>query len=432
MGRRPFGRSGDGGPRVAKPQRTQQELLPTSLDEAVPADHPVRGIWELVERLDLSAFYDRIRVRGEMPGRPAIDPKILITLWTFATAEGVGSARALAQLCERDVYYRWICGGVSVNHHTLSDFRTQHQVEVDGLLTQTVAALMKHGVVTLKRVTQDGTKVRAAAGAASFRREETMKECLAIAKQQLETLRKELEDDSGAASRRERAARERAATERVAAIEAALAELPQLKDERAESDRLNKERAKTKGEIRVSTTDKDARVMKMADGGFRPAFNVQFAVDVDSDCIVGLDVSNAGTDGRQLEPVAADILNRTGTLPRQYLVDGGYVGVDNIRRLAQAGVETFAPVPKARKPGVDPHSPRRDDDAWIREWRQRMSDDVAKEIYKQRAAVAERLNAEMKQHRGLKQFAVRGLAKVTAVVTLSAFAYNLLQLLKAT
>lgn len=164
--------------RVLEADRKQIRMAAVDMEELLPPDHRARSIWDAVGGLDLSAFYREIVARGSAPGRPAVDPKILVALWLYATTEGIGSARHVARLCERDDAYRWICGGVSVNHHLLSDFRVMREGELDELLTQVIAVMMHQGLVTLKRVAQDGMRVRASAGAASFRREESLRACL--------------------------------------------------------------------------------------------------------------------------------------------------------------------------------------------------------------------------------------------------------------
>jgi hypothetical protein len=305
-------------------------------------------------------------------------------------------------------------------------------MKVDKLLTRVIGLLTTNGVIKMRQVAQDGTRVRASAGASSFRREKTLQVCLDEAAAQVETLRAELAHDAGASTRRVAAAKQRAAEGRRAAVEAALAQFPEVNQQRAVMDRRNKKRAATKGAPRVSTTDPEARVMKMADGGYRPAFNVQFATDVDSGCIVGANVTNQGADSHQLEPMVVDVLERTGVLPEDYLVDGGYRGHHNIEGLAAAGVTTYAPVFKPQKKGVDPFAPRRDDTPVIADWRARMATDEAKKIYAQRGATAERVNADLKAHRGLGSFNVRGLEKVKAVVLLSALTFNILRYLALT
>lgn len=414
------------GPRLVSPDRRQLLLQPMDLEGLVGEDHPVRGIWAVVEKLDLSAFYDEIAARGSDPGRPATDPTVLLALWVYANSEGVGSARLLERLCARDAPYRWICGGVSVNHHTLSDFRTGHEKEIDGLLTQTLAALMKHGVVKLQRVAQDGMKVRASAGAASFRRRQSLERCLEEAKEQVRKLKRELHEDGSASTRRQKAARERATNARQAAVEAALAEVPKIEQQRANKRPSEKKR---QGEIRVSTTDAESRVMKMADGGFRPAYNVQFATDASGDCIVGVGVTNHGTDQPHVVPMLDDIQRRTGKVPEEYLVDGGFVSLDNIEVIAGRGAVAYAPVSEPHKKNVDRYQPKPDDSAAVAAWRTRMGTESAKRIYVERGALAERTNADLRVHRGLDRLNVRGMAKVKSVVLLAALTFNALRMI---
>lgn len=250
-------------PRILEANRTQVLLRPTDLESLLPADHPARALWACAERLDLTAFYAPIAAVEGVAGRPAIDPKILLALWLYATSEGVGSAREVARLCEAHDAYRWICGGVHVNYHTLSDFRVAHQAALDAVLTETLAVLLKEGLITLTRVAQDGTRIRASAGAASFRRETSLHRCLMEAEAQVR--RCAAEDDATVATRtaRQAAAQARAARERQARVAQALAQLPAV--------RAAKKTPAARAEARVSTTDPEARVMKMADGGFRPA-----------------------------------------------------------------------------------------------------------------------------------------------------------------
>ncbi len=420
--------SDDNAPRVVKPVRNQLSLQPMDLEALVPEDHPARGIWALVERLDLAPFYDEIQARGESAGRPATDPAVLLALWLFANSEGVGSARLLERLCERDAPYRWICGGVPVNYHTLSDFRVKHGKKLDRLMTQVLAVLMKEGVVQLKRVVQDGMKVRASAGAASFRRRQSLERCRKEAEEQIRKLRREIAEDPSASTKRVNAAKERAAKAQLNAVEAALAELPQIEEERAERDAKHRTDAKRRGEIRVSTTDAECRVMKMADGGFRPAYNVQLATDA-SGFIVGADVTHNGTDQPHVTPMLDEIKRRTRKTPREYLVDGGFVSLENIQVVSDRGATPYAPVPMPKKPGIDPHAPKDDDTPEIAAWRRRMGTKQAKRIYVQRGVLAERTNADLRVYRGLDRLNVRGLVKVKTVVLLAALSFNLVKLL---
>lgn len=415
-------------PRVVSPNRNQLLLRPTDLEQVIPPEHPARGVWGFVEGLDLSAFYDEIKARGSEPGRPATDPRVLLALWIWANAEGVGSARQLAELCERDAPYQWICGGVPVNPHTLSDFRTGHGKKIDLLLTQVLASLMKHGVVKLRRVAQDGMKIRASAGAASFRRRQSLERCLEEAKEQVRKLKREIAEDGSASRRREQAARERAAAERQAQVEAALEAMKEIEERRAKRAAEKPSDEKRVGEIRASTTDAECRVMKMADGGFRPAYNVQLATD-ESGVIVGADVTNNGTDQPHVEPMLDEIERRTGKTPSEYLVDGGFVSLENIEVLSSRGATVYAPTPKPKKDSVDRYAPKKGDSPAVAAWRVRMGTEDAKRIYVQRGVLAERTNADLRVHRGLDRLSVRGLAKVKAVVLLAALSFNILRVI---
>lgn len=415
-------------PRLREAERRQVTLQAMDFEALVPLDHAVRGLWAMVEALDLSEFYGAIEARGSAPGAPATDPKILLALWLYANIEGIGSARLLARLCERDAPYRWICGGVTVNYHGLADFRVAHGRKLDNLLTQVIAALMKRGVVKLNRVAHDGMKVRASAGAASFRRRQSLERCLKEAQEQVRRLRREVEEDGSASSRREKAARERAAAEREANIAAALETMAELEKKQAEPDRQSPSVVKRRKEPRASTTDSASRVMKMPDGGFRPAYNVQLATDA-SGAIVGADVTNEGTDYAQLKPMLDQIERRTGRVPREYLVDGGYVKLANIDVISDHGATPYAPVPTPKDKRVDPYEPKPGDSLAVASWRVRMKSDEGKRTYVQRGALAERTNADLRGHRKLDRLNVRGLTKVKAVVLLGALALNLMKLL---
>jgi transposase len=407
-------------PRVQRPNRQQLEWRPVDLDGVLPVDHRARVVWDFVEQLDLRPLYAAIRaVEGE-PGRPAIDPAILMGLWLYATLEGVGSARALARLCDEHDAYRWLCGGVGVNHHTLAAFRVGHAERLDDLLTRSVAALTADGLVPLTRVAHDGLRVRAHAGRGSFRSAGGLRAALAAAQAQVRALRDEVHDDPAATTRRQRAARERAATDRQRRVAEAVHRLPALEADAARRDQKGG-KGRARGPRRVSTTDPDARVMKMADGGYRPAFNAQFATDTQSQVIVGVAVTNAGTDAGQLVPMVDQVQRRYGQAPAEWLADGGFVVLDDLRTLAQPGrgCRVYAP-PRAGGPRW------RVDEPVIAEWRQRMATEAAQRLYRQRAATAECVNA-LARNRGLQGVLVRGLQKVRAVLLWFALAHNLMR-----
>jgi transposase len=406
--------------RLREPNRKQLILEPTDLDRLLEPEHPARAIWRVLEQLDLSRFLAPIKAREGVVGRDASDPRMLLALWLYGLSQGVNSAREIARRCEAHHAYRWICGGVSVNYHTLSDFRSAHQAALDGLMTQLLAGLMNRGLLTLERVAQDGTRVRASAGAASFRRRHSLTRCLAQARAHLAALEQQAPAELSA---RQRAARQRAAREYEQRCLKALAEIEHLSAHKA----VAKNHPQRDTETRVSTTDPEARVMKQADGGFRPAYNLQLATETQSRLMVGVGAVNAGTDSHQLEPMLDEIERRTGRLPREHLADGGYMNFESVERAAARGVAVLVPPRANRSDHIDPLTPQPGDSAAIAEYRQRMRSPEGKRIYRERAATAETVNADLKTWRGLDRLLVRGLNKITCVTLLSALTYNLMR-----
>jgi transposase len=417
--------------RVLTAQRNQIALRPVDLEATVGSDHPVRNVWAFVERLDLSALYAQIGSVEGAAGRPAIDPKILMALWLYATLDGVGSAREIERLTEVHDAYRWICGGVNVNHHTLSDFRCRPVDLLDQLLTDSVAVLMHKGLAKLERVAQDGMRVRASAGAGSFRRRLRLKFWQEQARAQVQALKGEIDADPNGANRRRRAAQKRAAEERQKRVEQALEQLAQVEKQKnkkagAKKENETEEQYKKRTEPRASSTDPEARVMKMADGGFRPAYNVQLSTTTDKQIIVGVEVNNCGSDAGQLSPMLDQVEKRYQQCPAEWLADGGFASDADIEDAHSGGTTVYAPVRHPRNSSREPYVPLPDDSQALAQWRQRMGSEAAKEIYKQRAATAECVNA-IARGRGLTQFLVRGLNKVKAVVLWYALAHNLMR-----
>jgi transposase len=388
------------------------ELRASDLESLLPEGHRARLVWASVERQDLTRFYEGIRAVEGGVGRSAIAPEILLALWLYATLDGVGSAREIVRLTEAHDAYRWWCGGVPVNHHTVSDFRTDHGDALDERLSVNIASLMAAGVVTLKPVAQDGIPVRASAGAGSFRRKEQREGYLDTARAEVARLKAELEADPAAAERARDAARRRAAHEREA-------RLPEL-------EAIKQRQGKKPEQARVSMTDAEATVMKMGDGGFRPAYNPQLASDADSLVIVGVEVVTVGSDQGQMVPMVEQVSERCGRAPDAWLVDGGDVGHDQIDQASMSTV-VYGPVPEPKDNTVDPHQVKASDREAVAAWRQRMGTDDAKDLYKRRAATAECVNAQSRT-RGLQQFKVRGLAKVTCVMLIFALAHNLMHM----
>jgi transposase len=397
--------------------RDRVTAIPARLADLLPADHLARLIWELLARLDLTAFYAPIVVVVGGPGQAATDPKILVALWLYALSQGVTSARELNDLCVEHLAYIWLCGGVSMNYHTLSDFRGQHLQALDDLLTQVLACLDEAGLIAYEHTAQDGMRVRANAGAASFRREATLEKRLAEAQAVVAALTALPADAAETRSAREQAAQERATAERVARLEAALAELPAAQAAKPAAEQAD---------ARVSTTDPQARVMKMADGGYRPAYNFEFATDTAHRVIVGVDVTNAGSDKAEMAPMIDQEQERTDRLPDDWLMDGGFVTLAAVDTGTAKGVRIVAPVPKPKDPTRDPTQPLATDSPAVADWRARMATDEAKATYKLRAATSECVNAQARSRHGLLQLRVRGLLKALAVALWIAITHDLL------
>ena len=405
-------------PRLASADRSQVRVMVMDPDRLVPDDDGVRAVWAFVEGMDLSAFFEPIKAFKGEPGRPPIDPKILMALWIQATLDGIGSAREVARQCQMHARYQWICGGVTPGYHRLSDFRSNSEKEFDELLTDTVAVLMHKGLVDLDRVAQDGMKVRASAGAGSFRSGKRLEELHQIAQEQVRRLKEEVEQDGSAGSKRRQAARQRAAEDQARRVEEALAELPEIKERKKSNN------GKKKTEARSSTTDPDARVMKMADAGFRPALNVHMVSDTKTKVIAEVEVNNEGTDLRMAVPLAEQLHRRYGKNPSEWLEDGGCVTLDGIDKLAKRNIRVIAPIRQPRSETKKPTEVRSTDSPAVADWRRRMDTDYAKTVYKQRGATAELVNAHARAF-GLRQFFVRGVEKARSVMLLLAITHNM-------
>ena len=421
--------------RLRVPERRQMAMVVQCPDDLVPAQHPARVVMAVVETLDLSRFSEPIKAREGVAGRDATDPRLLVGLWLYACIRGIGSARELARRCEESAAFRWLCGGVTVNHRLLSDFRGDHGAALDELFTQVIASLVDKELVSVSRVSQDGVRVRVSAGAGSFRREQRLQKLLAESKQHVEELRRQLEcpEYSAALSARQRAARQRAAQEKQQRLEQAIAQLPELKQKQAEAaqkagqgKRGHQIREK---QVRVSASDAEARVMKMPNGGFNPACNVQLATDTESRAIVGVEVSHEGSDSAGLsEPMRAQVEQRSGRKIDQHLLDGGYLRIADLEHAHEQGVELFVPPKPARQPRRRGRElePKPGDSAAVRAWKRRMASAAGQEIYRQRAATSETVNADLRSYRGLTQLTVRGMAKAKCVALWCALAYNVM------
>ena len=431
-------KGGRGAVRLRVPDRSQVTMRLECDERLIPEGHRARVVWDAVCGLGrsgaLEAFKGPIRAREGHAGRDATDPRLLVALWLYGCVRGVGSARELARLCGESAPYKWLCGGVTVNHRMLSEFRVGFGEALDELFTRVVASLVGQGLVRVRRVSQDGTRVRASAGDKGFRRRPTLEALLGEARAQVEALRSLLDDPekSAALSSRQKAARRRAAEGRAARLEAALAQLPALEAKQAarakklgNGEQGRRQRAK---EPRSSTTDPDARVMKMPGGGFRPAYNVQLAADPHGRAVVGVSVTNEGSDAGQAGPMRRQVERRTGRKVEEHLLDGGYLVLEEVERAPAEGVTLYVPPkpPRNRDKRGSEYDPRPTDSEAVRAWRARMGGEEGRAARRERAATSETVNADLKTYRGLARLTVRGLAKVTCVALWSALAYNVM------
>lgn len=418
--------------RFIRADRFQTRWDFVDLEALLPSDHRARIVTSFVESLDLKPLYDAIKAREGEPGRPPADPAVLVALWLYATIEGVGSARQLERLAQRDLAYRWIAGGVPLNHHGLSDFRVGYVEVLDRLLTESVTALIAEGVVTLAEIAVDGTKVRANASRASFRTASKLARVEAAAEQRLAALKAEVECDPEASSRRKRAAQERAAREVKERAERARAALDQVRAEKAKRAKTHPQDEAKKSEPKVSLSDPQARHMRFHDGAIRPAYNAQIAVTPKEGIIVSIEMTDRRNDAGLAGPMVDDMVRRYGTAPENLLVDTHYATCEDIAALAAhaAGpVKVFAPPPSERD-DVSPRTlanrknQRAREPVSVQEWRSRMATQAGQEIFSLRKLI-ERINANLKNH-GFGFIPVRGLIKAKAVALWHALANNLM------
>jgi transposase len=414
--------------RINRADRSQPRFDVVDLESQLGEDHRARTVWEFVSGLDLSEFYARIRARGETAGRPATDPKILLALWLYATLEGVGSARALNQLCSHHIAYRWLCGGVEVNHNILAEFRVESGVLLDRLLTQSLTALIAAGVVTLEEAAIDGTKVRASASKGSLSGAGRLSRMAAAVEERIKGLKRELQADPAASQRRAKKRALDAAEERARRVEAAKAKLAELEAERAERQETHAAEEAQKSEAKASTTDSEARMMKFPDGAMRLAYNVQVATS--RGFVIAVEPTDRRNDKGLAPMLVEQIKARCAAVPGRLLADTGAMTQDDIARLAETypGMTIFSPPPKEKD---DVKEETRRKRAWklrqqptaVRDWRERMAGDEARSIYARRKNT-EHAHAHMK-NRGFATMLVRGIAKVRAVCLLHALAHNL-------
>jgi transposase len=399
--------------RTREPQRTQGVIRFEMPEDRLPTDHPARALWQIVERLDLSAFLADAKAVEGGKGRDRASVRMLMTLWLYAISVGVGSAREIERRLSADAAFQWIVGDERVGRSTLSTFRVGHREALDKLFSDVLGTLVHRGLVSLDLVAQDGTRVRASASAPSFRREASLQECREQAELHLKAVLAEA-DDPDVDLRRQRVR------------EAKARDFEQRVNEAIDVVRELQERGLGGDEPRASTTDPDARVMKMADGGFRPGYNVQLATAGASDggprTVVGVQVTNVGSDMSSISPMLDDIEKRTGQLPKDLLADRNHASMADIKDATERGVSPHIAVPKRSQT----KGPRADHSPEVVAWHARMSTEEAKEKMRARSGLSELTNAHAKTRFAMASVLVRGIDKVTSVVLLTMLTANLL------
>lgn len=334
-------------PKLKPIDRSQGLLRPVVVEELVGPDHKVRAIWELTGRLDLSGFLNDIRSCQGKAGSPAWDPRLLLSVWLYAYSEQVSSAREIERLMEYEPGLMWLSGLGTVNHHTLSDFRAAHEKELKQLLAELLGLLSREGLVKLELVAHDGTKIRAQAGADTFRREKTLEERTALARQMMEELEQESgqEGEQKKQKTRREAARERAAREMGEKMKRAAEELMRLREDKAE---------KEKEQARVSLTEPEARIMKHGDGSIGPGYNVQVSTDAAHQVIVGIEVTQSSSDSGGLAPAMDEVRQVMGRYPEAAVADGGFTNREAILEMQAREVDFYGSLstPKAREAGA--------------------------------------------------------------------------------
>ncbi len=421
------------GPRVLRPERSQPYFGVVDLDTQLPPDHLARVVWSLVTGLDLSEFYARIKARDDVAGRPASDPAVLLALWLYATMDGIGAARAVERLCDHHAAYRWICGGVPVNHDMLSAFRRDSSAMLDRLLTESLTSLVAEGLVTLEEVSIDGTKARARAGRNSLAQDKKLAKLEAAVAQRVAALKSELDDTPEAADRRRQERALRAAQEHASRLQRARERLAEFDQEKAERAKRHAKEEAEKSAPSVSTSDPEARSMRMPDGSIHLAWNVQVATA--NGFIVAIEPTDRRKDSGLAIETVEQIERRCGTTPERLLADATAITQGEIDQLSQRSPEllVYSPPPKERET-VKAETLRKRDwkherepDA-VKQWREWMASDAGKVVYRRRK-LTEHAHAKMK-NRGFGRMPVHGIATVRVVCLLHALAHNMLQALR--
>lgn len=310
--------------------RAQSVLLPVDIEGLVGEEHPARNIWSFVGRLDLAAFVEEVKAVEGQAGRDAIHPRLLISIWIYAITLGIHSAREISRQMGCEPGLQWLAGLRVVNHHTLSDFRSRNEPALRRLFEQVIALLHMKRLVTLERVTQDGTKIRADVSKKTFSREEKIRAHLKLAREQMEHLERQAQEEQS--TRKQKAARERAAHERAQRLEEALEEVQRLQREK------KNERDKP---VQASTTDADAQFMRTSDHGLAPCLNVQLSVDGTHGFIVDVDVVKQPSDSVQMLPAMDRLQAQFGSYPQAAIADGDYTNHETVLGMAERNIDFY-------------------------------------------------------------------------------------------
>ena len=416
------------GVRVIGPDRAQLRWDMVDLDSQLPDDHRARLVWAFVEGLDLSEFYERIKARDAVAGRPATDPRVVLAVWLYATLEGIGSARAIDRLCQQHAAYRWLCGGAPINHDLLSAFRREHAGLLDRLLTQSVTGLIAEKLVTFEELAIDGTKVRAHAGRGSMSKAKRLESIEKAVAERVAELKSELDTDPAEPERRCKRRALQAAEERARRVKQAQQKLAELVQEKAERAKTHATEEAKKGEPKVSVSDPEARMMRLPDGAAAPAWNLQVATA--NGFIVEIDPTDRRRDSGSAPGLIEKVAERCGGAPQRLLADTTAMTQDDIVKLAEhhPDMTVYSPPPPER-PNVTTKTlrtrrlRRRHEPPAVVAWRARMASEEGQEVYRRRK-LTERAHGIIKT-RGMTRFLVHGREKVRSVCLLQALALNL-------
>lgn len=328
-------------PRLASIDRRQLVLRTVDVERLIDEYHSARSIWELVGRLDLGLYHAQIEAVQGHAGRDHTDPQLLISLWLYAYSRGISSARAVARQCEFEPGFQWLCGLRAISHRTLSGFRSENKAALDDLFVQVLGMLSAEGLITLERLTLDGTKIKANAGGNSFRRKEKLQAHLELAREQVRILNAEGEQEESTATR-QAAARRRAARQRASRLEAAVREVERLQEE--------KKHDRKEFVARASSTDADAHVMRNGEGGTVPSYNVQLLTDTTHGMVVNVEATTDAIDYRQLKPALERCVTTLRRTPKQIVADGDYTNHASVQAAAESGVDFYGSWQDSWKP----------------------------------------------------------------------------------